>query len=149
MEARGVRIEQLRAGIDEALALIEASREPTLLEALRKLSGSVPNPLRTYVLGEELVVAVGSYSLLSVSVGEGKVRAWEDWRERFTAAAKDTARSVAKKLMTVILDKGEDLPSSVREEMGRLAAALEKADAEELQKLLKQLRESLQVIACG
>jgi hypothetical protein len=56
---------------------------------------------------------------------------------------------VAKKLMTVILDKGEDLPSSVREEMGRLAAALEKADAEELQKLLKQLRESLQVIAGG
>ena len=139
----------MKTCIDEALALIEASREPTLLEALRKLSGGVPNPLRTYVLGEELVIAVGSYSLLSVSVGEGKVRAWEDWRDRFAAAAKDTARSVAKKLMTVILDKGEGLPVSVREEMGRLAAALEKADMEELQKLLKQLRDSLQVIAGG
>lgn len=149
MEAKGVKVEQVRASIDEAIALIDASREHTLLEALRKLSSSVPNPLRTYVLGEELVVAVGSYSLLSVSVGEGRVRAWEDWRDRLAAAAKDVARSVAKKLMTVILDRGEELPSHVREEAGRIAAAVEKADTEELRKLLKQLREILQGAASG
>lgn len=146
MEVRGVKVEQLRAGIDEALALIEAIKVGTLLDALRKLSAGTPNPLRAYMLGDELVITVGSYSLLSVNVREGRVRTWEDWRDRLAAAARDAASSVVKRLMAASLDRGEDLPASLREGISRLATAVEKAGVEELELVLRKLRGELQGI---
>jgi hypothetical protein len=147
VEAGRARFEQLRLGVEEALALIEACRASTLLDALRMLSSGAPGPLRAYVVGEELVVAAGSYSLLGVSIGEGRVRMWEDWRDRLAAAARDAASAVAKRLMTITLDRGEEAPAELRDVAGKLAAAVEKGDLGELEELLKRLRSELQGIA--
>ena len=147
MEAGRARLEQLRLGIEEALALIEACRSATLLDALRMLSSGTPSPLRAYVAGEELVVAVGNYSLLGVSIREGRVRAWGDWRDRLVAAARDAAAAVAKRLMTVMLDRGEEAPAELRDAVGKLAAAVERGELRELEELLVRLKEELQGIA--
>jgi len=147
VEAGRAKLELLKLNIEEALALIGACRSATLLDALRMLSGSALNPLRAYVAGEELVIAVGSYSLLGVNVREGRVKTWEDWRERLAAAARDAADVAAKRLMTVVLDKGEEAPTELKDAVRKLAAAVEKGELKELERMLVRLKEELQGIA--
>ena len=147
MEPERASYEQLRARLDEAIALVDACNEQSLLDALRKLSGSAVNPLRVYVLGEELVVAVHTFSLVMVNLVEGKVRTWEDWRDRLASAARALADEVAKKLLTVLLDKGERVPEATREELSRIVTSIGKSGEKEFYQLLLELREVLRRVS--
>jgi len=135
--------EGLRARLDEAIALVEACGEQTLLDALRKLTSSHANPLRVYVLGEELVVAAEANSLVAVNLREGRVRSWDDWRDRMMSAARAVADEVAKKLLTLILDRGEAVPPSLRSEMSRVVTSISASSDEEFKRLLVELRDWL------
>lgn len=143
MEAKPAEFERLKAHLDEALELMEASKAETLLAALRRLSSSATNPLRAYVWGEELVVAVGNYSILNVNISEGKMRTWEDWRARLEAAAKETSNHVARRLMVTLLDKGEGIPGKLREEISQVLTCVEKMEGEDLKRSLEKLRHLL------
>ena len=101
MEREVLGFDEARSTIEDALKLIAAAREENLIDALRKLTAEAPNLLRTYVLGDELAVAVREYSLLKVDLARGKVTVWDDWRNRLSAAAKDLAAGAAKRLMVV------------------------------------------------
>ncbi|MEM0043047.1 MAG: hypothetical protein QXF46_05635 [Thermofilaceae archaeon] len=139
--------DQLKARLEEAMLLIEACGEKTLLDALRRISASPYNPLRAYVMGEELVVAVDTFSLVNINLKEGKVRTWDDWRDRFTAAAKAAADEVSKKLLALILDKGERVPSTVRSELSRIITSIGKSEGEEFYKLLGELKSALRELS--
>lgn len=127
--------------------MIEASYESSLLDALRRISGSSINPLRAYVLGDELVVAVDTFSLVSVNLREGRVRAWDDWRERLRAASKAAADEVSKKLLTLLLDRGEGIPSPIRSELSRIITSIGKSEGEEFRNLLVELKEILRKLS--
>ncbi|MEM0344576.1 MAG: hypothetical protein QW189_01515 [Thermofilaceae archaeon] len=139
--------DQLKARLEEAMLLIEACGEKTLLDALRRISASPYNPLRAYVMGEELVVAVDTFSLVNINLKEGKVRTWDDWKDRFTAAAKAAADEVSKKLLALILDKGERVPSTVRSELSRIITSIGKSEGEEFYKLLGELKSALRELS--
>ncbi|MEM4530484.1 MAG: hypothetical protein QW448_03485 [Thermofilaceae archaeon] len=139
--------DQLKARLEEAMLLIEACGEKTLLDALRRISASPYNPLRAYVMGEELVVAVDTFSLVNINLKEGKVRTWDDWRDRFTAAAKAAADEVSKKLLALILDKGERVPPTVRSELSRIITSIGKSEGEEFYKLLGELKSALRELS--
>ncbi|MEM4453959.1 MAG: hypothetical protein QXP94_00800 [Thermofilaceae archaeon] len=139
--------DQLKARLEEAMLLIEACGEKTLLDALRRISASPYNPLRAYVMGEELVVAVDTFSLVNINLKEGKVRTWDDWKDRFTAAAKAAADEVSKKLLALILDKGERVPPTVRSELSRIITSIGKSEGEEFYKLLGELKSALRELS--
>ncbi|MCS7104071.1 MAG: hypothetical protein NZ954_00710 [Thermofilaceae archaeon] len=147
MEAKPAEFEQLKAQLDEALELIEASKAETLLAALRRLSSSTTNPLQAYIWGEELVIAVGNYSILNINISEGKVRTWEDWRTRLEAAAKEVSGCVARRLMVTLLDKGEGIPSKLRDEISQVLTSVEKTEGEDLKRLLEKLRYMLNEVS--
>lgn len=147
MESYRGGYDQLKIRLEEALLLVEASYEASLLDALRKISGSSINPLRAYVLGDELVVAVSTFSLVGVNLKEGRVRTWDDWRERLRAAARAAADEVSKKLLTLLLDKGEEMPSPIRGELSRVIASIEKSEEDEFRNLLVALKEILRKLS--
>ncbi|MEM1523552.1 MAG: hypothetical protein QXU69_11005 [Thermofilaceae archaeon] len=139
--------DQLKARLEEAMLLIDACSEKTLLDALRRISTSPYNPLRAYVMGEELVVAVDTFSLVNINLKEGKVRTWDDWRDRLAAAAKAAADEVSKKLLALILDKGEKVPPTVRSELSRIITSIGKSEGEEFYKLLGELKSALRELS--
>lgn len=147
MELRRGGYEHLKLRLGEAIALTEAGRENSLLDALRRLSSSPSNPLRAYIVGEELVVAVDSYPLVSVNLRERRVRTWDDWRDRLATAARSAVDEVAKKLLTMLLDRGEEVPEPFRSELSRTVIEVGKSGGEELHAKLLKLRELLRELS--
>lgn len=146
MEGGAASIGRVQGGIEDALALLAAMEERTLLDALRRLTITAPNALKAYVLGEELAIAVEEYPLLQVNVEEGRITTWEDWRNRLDMAARKVVEGLTREAMALLLDRGEELPSEYRERMRKLLTALRRADAGELASLLRELREMLEGI---
>ena len=99
-----------------------------------------PSILRAYVLGGELVIAVEEYPLLQVDIEEGRVKVWEDWKNRLGMAAKKIAEGLTRRTMALLLDRSEELAPNHREELRSLLTALSKADVDELAPLLRELR---------
>lgn len=149
MEPRIPGLGQLRSEAEEALVLARASGEERLAGALRRLTNNLPSPLCVHTLGDELVLAVGSYPLLSVNLERGSLRVWNDWRERVAAAAKEAASGVAKRLVAMLLDRGDEIPSQYREELRGLASAIERGEGSELQARLEELLEVLRAVSGG
>jgi len=140
VEGAAAGIGRVQGGIEDALALLTVMKEDTLLSALRRLTMMAPSILRAYVLGGELVIAVEEYPLLQVDIEEGRVKVWEDWKNRLGMAAKKIAEGLTRRTMALLLDRSEELAPNHREELRSLLTALSKADVDELAPLLRELR---------
>ncbi len=140
MERSLANIEAVRPTLEDARVLAAALREESLLGALRRLTAGAPSLVSTYVLGNELVVAVKEYALLSVNLDEGRVKIWGDWKARLASAVKDEASSLARRIIATLIDKGENMSSCYRDELRALLHELEKAEAEGLEPLLNRVK---------
>lgn len=140
MERSITGIEAIRPTLEDTRILAATLKEDSLLNALRKLTAEAPNLVYTYVLGNELVVAVKEYALLSVNLDEGKVKIWSDWKARLASAAKDEASCLARRMIATLIDKGESISSHYRDELRILLHELEKAETENLAPLLDKVK---------
>jgi len=136
-------IGRIRSRLGDVAALIAAVEEESLVKALEKLTLIAPDMLKTYVLGNTLAVAVGKYPLLQVYVDEGRVKVWEDWRERIVMAIEGVVRGIAREVMAMLLDREDVLPSELRDELRRIAFSVEEVEMDELKLLLERMRELL------
>lgn len=146
MEGGVASIGRVQGSIEDALALLAAMEEDTLVNALRKLTRIAPGTLKAYVLGDELVLAVEEYPLLQVDIEEGRVKTWEDWKNRLGMAAKKMVESLTRRTMALLLDRSDELASGYREKLRNLLTALSRADVSELAPLLRELRAQLENI---
>lgn len=144
MEGGVASIGRVQGGIEDALALLAAMEEDTLVNALRKLTMTAPGTLKAYVLGDELVLAVEEYPLLQVDIEEGRVKTWEDWKKRLGMAARKMVEGLTRRIMALLLDRSDELASDYREKLRNLLTALSRAGVSELAPLLRELRTLLE-----
>jgi len=84
---------------------------------------------------------------VNVNLREGRVRTWDDWRDRLASAARGAASEVAKKVLALLLDRPEAIPEPLKGELSRVVVGIDRCGDEELYTRLLKLKDALRELS--